>query len=191
MWSISMLEIQYERAKKPKKNPSSAEVWSTSTQTAAPRQDKSFNILWKNTVLSTAAHIVLLIHSVNYNSNLSTGSHLCDSCSRVTTGCFDATSELQFIALSSGVSEMCNTSQSQCNPTLLWRKWQSNANRGINSAKRWDILLPCTISICSQYSLISFQGHRGTGANTQTDLWGDQIWRQSVNEDWATGGWIY
>lgn len=48
--------------------------------------------------------------------------------------------------------------------------WQSNPNRGINGTKRLDILLLCTLSICSQYSLISFQGHRGTGANIQKDL---------------------
>lgn len=191
MWSISMLEIQYERAKKPKK---------------------------KQVLLKFDQQALRLQLQGRTNPSISFGKTL--SCLPLPTLCYWSTVWITIaiwaLALTCVIAaqewQQAVLMQHQNCSLLPWvvgfqrcvthhshsviqlyceEKWQSNANRGINSAKRWDILLPCTISICSQYSLISFQGHRGTGANTQTDLWGDQIWRQSVNEDWATGGWIY
>lgn len=99
MWHISMFKIQYENSKK-KKTAHSAQLLTqfdqhTHTLRLHLQDSKSFNILWKKLfILSTTAHIVVLIHSMNYNSNLSADSHLYDSCSRVTTGCYDTTSEL-------------------------------------------------------------------------------------------------
>lgn len=89
----------------------SAEVWSTSTQNVAPRQNKSYSILWKNTVFSATIHIILLMQSVYYNSDLSTGSYWRDSCLR--TGCYDVwhrmTLELHVFPFSGEVCKSCVT----------------------------------------------------------------------------------